>query len=144
VTEACERCGWIHAPTEQPQIVNWPEDIPSPPPLPALINPHPIGRCCSPFAIGDALYWDMAGANPDLPPLKVRFTELTEIGGPSYHVENDEWVLDEEPKAITAEIVVVKEDVLQEHVMLFGCALHNPFLVKIENLTPLARWPVLV
>jgi len=107
------------------------------------MNPHPVGSCCSPFAVDDQVYWDLSGADLDLPPLRASFRELVGIGGPNYHLEGNEWILDGEPKPTAAEICVESDSILPEHHRLFGDMLKKPFDVGIDHLTALNKWPVL-
>ena len=143
MTETCERCGWEHVELPPPEIEDWPEDLPPPPPLPSSMEQHPAGVCCSPFAIGASVFWDLGGANPDLPPILGRFQKLVEIVGPTYHLEGRNWVMDSSPKPVRAIFCVEASSIIQEHKEIFGPTLKEPFETNICCLTAAARWPVL-
>jgi len=145
MTDTCPRCGWAHSDQPVPtSVVDWPEDLPTPPPLPTEALPHPAGRCCSPFAIGDLLYWNCADALQDGPPLRVLFKELVEIQGADYQLQDNKWVREGEPCPMIATVLVDNKAIYPCHVDLFGLELLDRELeVKIENLTPVTAWPVI-
>jgi len=133
----CERCG-LQVSDELPRI-GWPED-PSWPPLPPEANPHPPERCCSPFAIGDDLYWDLGGRLPDLPPVSVVFLGLTEFDGPTFRLEEGAWVEQDPLRLIAARVAIDPESHAYEAAREEG---YDPeaFDVLFEELSLAADWP---
>ena len=143
-THICPRCGWDCS--EKPVTVNfegWPDNIPTPPPLPPeAVQHHPIGVCPCPFEIGQKLYWDMDGADPDLPPLLVMFKKMAEIECAHYEFLDGDWVRRTEPKPRLAVVRAVASGTFECHKELFGEALERELTVTFNSLTPEDHWPI--
>ena len=139
--EACERCGFTYLGEVPTRVENWPQDLPPPPPLPPTIDPHPRDLCCSPFARGEELFWDLAMEQPDLPPLRVTFLELTGLEGPFFHLEAEEWIQDSLAVPLRARVEVRRGSPFAE--ALTRGELPANFEVAISELTAVDLWPAL-
>ena len=141
-SETCPRCGWAHSDASLPmQIDGWPAGLPGPPELPRSALPHPVGICCSPFSIGDRLYWNCDGADDDMPPMSVFFKELVQIQSATFRLVDGSWVKEAEASPIIATVVPDKARVYPCHVELFGEVLDRELEVSITSLTPQDSWP---
>ena len=139
----CSRCGFfLEGEVALVEIEGWPVGV-AHPPLPVEAHPHPAGVCCSPFKIGDMLWWDLDLLEQDLPPLRVFFKTLTSIESPEFKLESGEWVQRGVRRAEKALVQVVKSSVYPCHEDLLGIASTEAIEVYVSGLTPLDRWPVL-
>lgn len=140
----CDRCGWDQDPNEirlPPEIEGWPEELPPPPPLPNLGPPHPTGVCPSPFEIGEQVWWDVAEACPDLPPIRGFFAGLHSFNSPSYTLEDGAWVVRGTGYGLAgAWLIVDKSSVLPGHPEFD----EGKLAVRFNDLTSVGRWPVSV
>ena len=143
--QLCPRCGFSCSELPiSPTVNGWPEDLPTPPPLPKCASPHPIGVCCSPFEIGEKLYWNMDMPDEDMaPPIMVVFKELVEIQSAHFALQNNKWIKEGEPTATIARVGVVRKFVFPRHKRLFGDLLNHDLEVAIKSLTPVDLWPVI-
>ena len=143
--ETCDRCGWkwdamAVAPSH---IEDWPPDVPEPPPLPAIANPHPSGGCPCHLSIGQEVFWDLGESCPDLPPVRAVFFRMESFEGPEFMLRNNEWVMMSEPvgKAIIEiDKNSVHPDILRDFPNLLEPEFHVVFL---EDLTDTKRWPII-
>ena len=122
-------------------IDGWPAGLPGPPELPRAALPHPVGVCCSPFSIGDRLYWDCDGADDNMPPLSVYFKELVQIQSATFRLVDGTWVQEAEGCPLIASVVPDKKRVYPCHVDLFGDVLERELEVSITSLTAEHLWP---
>lgn len=138
--DMCPRCGFNYgADVSLTEIKGWPEGI-SFPPLPSTAHPHPVGVCCSPFILGEQLWYCV---DPDGPPAKVIFMELVGINAPSFDLKGTEWVQVSSRKAVTASVIVDPMSIQPWHEEHFGDKISSRFEVSINELTRLDFWPVL-
>lgn len=142
-TSTCPRCGFVttHQPDGIP-VSGLPEGVTAPP-LPESAQPHPVGVCCSPFGIGEKLYWDMEGADPDLPPVQVVFKELLSIEGAEFRLTDGKWEQEGSPQAVSASVVVMGKSIFPCHQKLLDGMAGKEVEATVKSLTPVARWPVL-
>jgi len=145
ITATCPRCGWAHSEQPVPTVIeDWPEGLPTPPPLPAEALPHPAGSCCSPFSIDDLLYWNLDLMLPDAPPLRVFFKALIEIQGADFFLAGGKWVQEGTPVPVLATVVVDPKSVYPCHEAALGISLANrEFDVTIRSLFPMEAWPTI-
>lgn len=141
--EFCPRCGFTHGEIMNLDLDGWPEHLPKPTEAPQMLQPHPVGVCCSPFKIGDKLFWDLDSADLDMPPLRVVFKELVEIESAHFKLMDNKWIKETEPRASVAKIMVDKNAVYPCHESHLGELLDRDLEVKISSLTPVEKWPVL-
>ena len=126
------------------EIKDWPAGLPTPPALPTDAQPHPVGVCCSPFEIGDALFWDLNGADGNMPPLRVRFQELTSIQSAEFALIDNKWIKTGEPIAEIVSVVICQDSIYPCHRSLFPEDLfENDLEVLVTRLTLVDLWPVL-
>jgi hypothetical protein len=140
----CERCGWDFARPHnipEPKLPGW-----KLPPLPPY-KPHPIGLCPSPFAIGDTVYWNLAGRDDDLPPIRGRFSCLTAFVGPEYDLNNGVWREKMRPIPSKGVFEIDGSSVSAQHINLLGSQLQEEwrcFPVDLEDIVPAAHWPTVL
>ncbi len=146
----CKRCRWDFARPvlESPSV---PEelfeqiglkDLPTFPEF----RPHPEDSCPCPLAYGDTVFWNLGGADPDLPPIKGGFLALKGFCGPDYQLVDGAWKLVFEPIPSRAVICIDMHSVLKEHVDIFGDDLlgtRECYEVEIGDLVLAEKWPVL-
>ena len=144
--KTCSRCGWNLEPVSvQPLVLEaWPEGIPKPPPLPADANPHPHDSCPCPHALNDAVYWNIGGTFPDLPPVRGLFTGLHSFDGPEFTLIDNEWKKIGEPIGKA----VFKIDRRTVHPALAAklpdLASKDELVVFLEDLYAVDKWPRLI
>jgi hypothetical protein len=142
MSSTCPRCGFVTV--DQPEGIR--VDTPSGlnvPPLPPEALPHPVGVCCSPFEIGQKLFWNLDLVDPDMPPVVAVFKELVTIKGADFKFVDEKWVQEGSPRATIAAIRIDKKSVHPCHEMLLDEVMERDLEVPVENLTAYERWPVL-
>lgn len=139
----CPRCGFISVKAEGGiKIEGLPADTKLPP-LPSSAQPHPVGVCCSPYEIGQKLYWNLDLADPDMPPVQVLFKELVSIEGANFNLVEGKWVQDGRPRAAICAVKIDKKTVHPCHAPILDEVVERDLEVPVENLTAIERWPVL-